>query len=412
MLIKKFLIALSCSFAFKLINFINASAFITSDISVPEHGNFFEEVSLFLNPLEPLTFERREHISPGVPLEDNIRSSLYFVKTGDRTIAVLKILNKKFYSQYDIESEIETTIYMGKKSISPSVLYYNLRKAYYLVEYLESLYFASKVLRENVKIRHKIYALVRKLHESSAKLSYRSEPIMKETFQRIPRLLGSNIPLPNSFLNLLKQVLLILDIFFSRKEDIVSCHFDLHSGNVLYTTQKAVKFVDFEFSSEGDRFLDLASFAISMKLDSDQELELLSLYFDKEGLSPFYYIKFNLAKKLFYFFRSIREFSDPFLQRYFPYKKKVAQPCLYFSSDDLDLLYKNELMTPEEFDYKIVNKNFEQYISTPILLQRMGIICLKDFYKYVTDSYFAVFFQTLVTNSLIRKNLYVEKIIN
>ena len=62
----------------------------------------------------------------------------------------------------------------------------------------------------------------------------------------------------------------------------VPCHNDLLAGNFLRGTEQ-IWVVDWEYAGMGDRYFDLANFAINNELQTSQYPELLADYFSEEA---------------------------------------------------------------------------------------------------------------------------------
>ena len=61
-------------------------------------------------------------------------------------------------------------------------------------------------------------------------------------------------------------------------ETPVPCHNDLLNANFLFDGER-LRIVDWEYAGMGDRFFDLANFAVNHELDAEQSLALLAAYF-------------------------------------------------------------------------------------------------------------------------------------
>ena len=65
---------------------------------------------------------------------------------------------------------------------------------------------------------------------------------------------------------------------FSQVEsDLVLCHMDLHSGNILMQSHK-LWLIDFEYCQKADSCFDLAALIINLELDAAAEVDLLQQY--------------------------------------------------------------------------------------------------------------------------------------
>lgn len=101
-----------------------------------------------------------------------------------------------------------------------------------------------------------------------------------------------NLPLPKS-INMLLEFLTYLEYKLNKSPLIGLCHNDLNASNIILTSNK-LYFVDYEYSSMGDIFFDLAT--ISWFFSEKSRKDLLKFYFgeynpkDYEKLLDFIFI--------------------------------------------------------------------------------------------------------------------------
>ena len=101
-----------------------------------------------------------------------------------------------------------------------------------------------------------------------------------------------NLPLPKS-INILLEFLTYLEYKLNKNPLIGLCHNDLNASNIILTSNK-LYFVDYEYSSMGDIFFDLAT--ISWFFSEKSRKDLLKFYFgeynpkDYEKLLDFIFI--------------------------------------------------------------------------------------------------------------------------
>lgn len=101
-----------------------------------------------------------------------------------------------------------------------------------------------------------------------------------------------NLPLPKS-INILLEFLTYLEYKLNKSHLIGLCHNDLNASNIILTSNK-LYFVDYEYSSMGDIFFDLAT--ISWFFSEKSRKDLLKFYFgeynpkDYEKLLDFIFI--------------------------------------------------------------------------------------------------------------------------
>lgn len=101
-----------------------------------------------------------------------------------------------------------------------------------------------------------------------------------------------NLPLPKS-INILLEFLTYIEYKLNKSPLIGLCHNDLNASNIILTSNK-LYFVDYEYSSMGDIFFDLAT--ISWFFSEKSKKDLLKFYFgeynpkDYEKLLDFIFI--------------------------------------------------------------------------------------------------------------------------
>lgn len=86
-----------------------------------------------------------------------------------------------------------------------------------------------------------------------------------------------NLPLPKS-INILLDYLNTLEIKLSKNLQLGLCHNDLNASNII-SNDNNLYFVDYEYSSMGDIFFDLAT--ISWFFNKESRKKLLELYFNE-----------------------------------------------------------------------------------------------------------------------------------
>ncbi|MDZ7901125.1 MAG: phosphotransferase [Rheinheimera sp.] len=87
--------------------------------------------------------------------------------------------------------------------------------------------------------------------------------------------------------------------FSTLNQDMVLCHMDLHSGNILMQQQK-LWFIDFEYCQKADSCFDLAALIINLDLNPQEEAALLAQYVKaRPSAKPQLEMRLALAKQLY-----------------------------------------------------------------------------------------------------------------
>ncbi|MFN6969801.1 MAG: phosphotransferase [Rheinheimera sp.] len=76
-----------------------------------------------------------------------------------------------------------------------------------------------------------------------------------------------------------KQLLAAAETFVKLPQDIVLCHMDLHSGNILLQQQK-LWLIDFEYCQLADSSFDLAALSINLGMTSSEERKMSVYYLE------------------------------------------------------------------------------------------------------------------------------------
>lgn len=85
--------------------------------------------------------------------------------------------------------------------------------------------------------------------------------------------------------------------FAALPADLVLCHMDLHSGNILLRHQQ-LYLIDYEYCQRADASLDLAALVLNLQMTAAEEASLLKLYQQKRPKAQLAG-KLTLAKRLY-----------------------------------------------------------------------------------------------------------------
>lgn len=96
---------------------------------------------------------------------------------------------------------------------------------------------------------------------------------------------------------LLKQIEKSLKNLKKFKKDLVLTHHDLNPKNIVFTPNKKILILDWEYAGTNDRFFDLATICVEFKFDKIEERVFLNSYFKKIKKSDL--IKLKEYKKIY-----------------------------------------------------------------------------------------------------------------
>jgi len=96
-----------------------------------------------------------------------------------------------------------------------------------------------------------------------------------------------------------QRLLAAAKTFMALPQDIVLCHMDLHSGNMLLQQQK-LWLIDFEYCQLADSSFDLAALSINLGMSRSEESKMLLYYLEhREQAADALLEKLNLAKQIY-----------------------------------------------------------------------------------------------------------------
>jgi thiamine kinase-like enzyme len=96
-----------------------------------------------------------------------------------------------------------------------------------------------------------------------------------------------------------QRLLAAAEGFVRLPQDIVLCHMDLHSGNILLQQQK-LWLIDFEYCQLADSSFDLAALSINLDMSQSEECKMLLYYLEhREHAANALQEKLQLAKQIY-----------------------------------------------------------------------------------------------------------------
>jgi thiamine kinase-like enzyme len=149
-----------------------------------------------------------------------------------------------------------------------------------VTEFVECREMSAEDLREP-ETMSTVMAELRKIHDSGASLptSFDSFRVVEE-YRETAASRGGEIP--EAFDEAHGRARQIEAALSGPEHDPVPCHNDLLAGNFLRGSER-IWIVDWEYAGMGDRYFDLANFAINNELSQSQHPELLADYFGEEA---------------------------------------------------------------------------------------------------------------------------------
>jgi len=214
------------------------------------------------------------------PLEGGITNRNYLVTLGGKRYVIRVPGKDTSLLGIDRSAEREANENAARVGVAPRVVAQLDDPACLVTEFVECEEMKPEDLREPEKMKA-VMSSLREVHESGAALpssfdSFRVVEEYRETAE------GRGGEIPNAYAEAHAQASRIEAALSGPEHDPVPCHNDLLAGNFLRGAER-IWIVDWEYAGMGDRYFDLANFAINNELSKDQHPELLADYFDEEA---------------------------------------------------------------------------------------------------------------------------------
>jgi thiamine kinase-like enzyme len=266
---------------------------------------------------------------------EGISNDNYLIER-DTQKCILKIYKQNSYKNRDLEIKIMELVY--PLGIAPKILFKSKQNDILIFQYIE-----QKKIVDKCDYLQEVADVLRKMHH----LTMDGAEISPYTMIRdnILECRKKNIPLPNYIDRLLKR----MEKIESKTKNIPSiyfglCHNDLFGGNILY--DGSVKIIDWEFSSMGDIFYDLAAFCLY--LPNNEKQYFLKCYFEKTSFKIYrqfnqmiFIVNFLVATSLSSRCEKNGNNSEYYRSLALPYFNKIRYPqIVVWGLKKLTYLYK------------------------------------------------------------------------
>jgi thiamine kinase-like enzyme len=214
------------------------------------------------------------------PLEGGITNRNYRVALGGRRYVIRLPGKDTSLLGIDRGAEREANENAAAIGVAPRVVAQLDDPACLVTEFVECTEMTPELLREP-GTRELVMETVRRVHESGADLpaSFDSFRVV-ERYRETAASRGGEIP--EAFEEAHERAGQIEAALSGPEHDPVPCHNDLLAGNFLRGSER-IWIVDWEYAGMGDRYFDLANFAINNELSPSQHPALLEDYFSEEA---------------------------------------------------------------------------------------------------------------------------------
>jgi thiamine kinase-like enzyme len=236
-----------------------------------------DELGRIVQRLSP---ELGEAAGEARPLEGGITNRNYLVTLGGKRYVIRVPGKDTSLLGIDRNAEREANENAAAIGVAPRVVAQLDEPPCLVTEFVECREMSAEDLREPETMKTVIREL-RSVHESGAELptsfdSFRVVEVYRDTAA------GRGGEIPDAYEDAHERAREIETALAGPEHDVVPCHNDLLAGNFLRGSER-IWIVDWEYAGMGDRYFDLANFAINNELTEDQHPELLSDYFAEES---------------------------------------------------------------------------------------------------------------------------------
>ncbi len=210
------------------------------------------------------------------PLEGGITNRNFRASFGKREYVIRVPGKDTSLLGIDRVAEMEANELAARLGIAPPVAIRLEEPACLVTEFVEGREMSAEQLREPAALRS-VAASLRSLHECGETVpasfdSFRLVSAYAETAA------GRGAEVPPPFGEAAAAAARIEDVLGGPEHVPVPCHNDLLAANFLDDGER-IRIVDWEYAGMGDRYFDLANFAVNNGLAGEQQVELLAAYF-------------------------------------------------------------------------------------------------------------------------------------
>ena len=227
--------------------------------------------------VEQLAPELGRPLDEPVPLDGGITNRNYRARFADGEYVIRVPGKDTSLLEIDRGAEVVANQRAARLGVAPPVAASLDDPQAIVTEFVEGRGMESPELREPERLGQ-VAGLLRKIHDSEGTIpaDFDSFEIVR-LYARTATDRGS-IP-PPAYAEALGHADRIRDALSGDEHRAVPCHNDLLAGNFILSGER-IWIVDWEYAGMGDRYFDLANFAINNELDSDGRAALLDAYFE------------------------------------------------------------------------------------------------------------------------------------
>lgn len=193
----------------------------------------------------------------------------YRVSDGEqqRVIRLENPASRKLALPRDTEIEIQTLA--AKQGLAANIVY--IGDNFLVSDYLTGEHWPENPSEQNLQ---QLGSALRKLHQLA--VSDHSFDMASHIGNYWQQLMEKSSPIPEELAQSKPAIEKLLKQFKADSDPVV-CHQDLHPGNLLITTT-GIKFLDWEYAANNDRYFDLACLCENFSLSDSQRHSLFNHY--------------------------------------------------------------------------------------------------------------------------------------
>ncbi len=215
------------------------------------------------------------------PLEGGITNRNYRARMGS-TDYVIRVPGKDTsLLEIDRRCEVAANSRAARLGVAPPVAAALEDPAAIVTEFVVGVGLSPEELRDPPMLEQ-IASALRRIHddgESPSPCNDFDSFRLVETYEQTARERGAEIP--DAFEEARATAARIEEALTGPEHEPVPCHNDLLAANFIRSEDGRVLIVDWEYAGMGDRYFDLANFAVNNELDASDERELLHHYFEQ-----------------------------------------------------------------------------------------------------------------------------------
>jgi len=215
-----------------------------------------------------------------VPLEGGITNRNFRVRLGE-TVYVIRVPGKDTsLLEIDRRCEVAANARAARLGVAPPVATSLDDPPAIVTEFVEGEGMTDEELREGATLAE-VGRTLSRIHGGNPpdpSTTFDSFRIV-ETYARTARKRGAEIP--GAYADAKANAERIEGALTGPEHEPVPCHNDLLASNFIRGADGTLWIVDWEYAGMGDRYFDLANFAVNNELDDGDERELLHAYWEE-----------------------------------------------------------------------------------------------------------------------------------